>query len=185
MSMNPGEGDSWWYRTPSGEEFGPYSDEELQAYSIQGRIEPAGMVRSGNPGDTLGWRMAAEVLPALGGAMPGNEGSPPTTMPRPPRAGGEMAASNTSQLTYILLALLPFFFFALTGIHNLVVGRNGVGATQLILSLIGIYGFGCIGVFTAGLGWCVAGPIYLGLLIWVIVDVCTVRTDGAGRPFTS
>jgi len=32
-------------------------------------------------------------------------------------------------------------------------------------------------------GFCLSIPLWVALLIWVIVDATTVRTDGRGRPF--
>lgn len=69
--------------------------------------------------------------------------------------------SNQSRLVYILLAL----FLGGLGIHNFYVGRNGPGAAQLILTLIG-----CLIYVTL--------PV---VFIWVIIEIITVDRDGKGR----
>jgi TM2 domain-containing membrane protein YozV len=65
-----------------------------------------------------------------------------------------------SQMLYILLGIT----FGFLGIHNLYVGRRGEGITQLILFLLFF--------------WTIIIPV--GLMVWSVVEVCTVKTDGKG-----
>lgn len=61
---------------------------------------------------------------------------------------------------YIILGL----FFGMLGIHNFYVGRLGVGAAQLLITLI--------------LGWFVVGLIIT--FVWVLIDLISVTKDGKG-----
>lgn len=67
-----------------------------------------------------------------------------------------------SRLIYILLAI----FLGGLGIHNFYAGRMGSAVAQLLITLLS------------------CGILSLITLIWVIIDIITVRTDGEGRPFT-
>lgn len=91
-------------------------------------------------------------------------------------------ASSTSRLAFVLCALLPGFLLGLYGIHNLMAGYTSRGVVQLSLSVIFVWGMGCLGFFI-GVTFCVAIPVSTALLIWVIVEVCTVGVDAQGRPF--
>ena len=71
--------------------------------------------------------------------------------------------SDYSRGIYIILAL----FFGLLGIHNFYAGRIGVGACQCILFVT--------------LFWTVIVPVVL--LVWVIIELFAVTTDGKGRVF--
>jgi hypothetical protein len=170
---------SWWYRTPGGDLYGPYDAAQLRSFAIDGRIDGRGSIREGDHGD---WREPWEALSRLGMDSAGLSGVPPL-VPSPPKAGAGSGSADVSQTAYILLGLLPFLLASIGGIHNLVAGRTAAGVTQLLLSMIGIWGFGCVGAFTGGVGFCVSIPVWIALLVWVIIDVATVRTDRAGRPF--
>lgn len=180
---NPDPGaaaDSWWYRTPSGDLYGPYDADRLRAFAVDGRIDRRGSIREGDHGE---WCDPQETLARLGVELGGSPpGTPPLT-PSPPRVGTGDGAADVSLTAYILLALLPFLLASVAGVHNLVAGRTGAGITQLLMSLVGVWGFGCVGAFTGGVGFCLSIPLWVALLIWVIVDATTVRTDGRGRPF--
>jgi hypothetical protein len=171
----------WWYRTPAGDQYGPYDVDQLRRFAVEGRIDARGMLRQGESGD---WCDPEDVLALIGVELGGVAAAPPV-MRTPPVQTDAAGISSVSQTTYILLGLLPFLLVSIGGIHNLVAGRVGTGVTQLVLSLVGVWGFGCAGAFTGGLGFCVSLPLWVALLVWVIVDVATVRTDGSGRRFTS
>ena len=168
----------WWYRTSAGDLFGPYTLEELRRYAAEGRIEDNGSLRRGDDGD---WREPASVLRNAASGGVGDLGAPPIRRIPPSTNGAADGASPVSRTAYILLGLLPFLLASIGGIHNLVAGRTGAGIAQLLLCVIGIWGFGCIGLATNGLGWCLSVPAWFGLLVWTIVDVSTVTTDGTGR----
>ena len=122
-----GERADWWYRTSSGDLFGPYTTDELRRYAAEGRIEDAGWLRRGKNGD---WREPASVLRDAASGGVGDLGAPPTR--RVPPAAGDAAdgPSSISRTAYILLGLLPFLLASIGGIHNLVAGRTGAGVAQ-------------------------------------------------------
>lgn len=68
-----------------------------------------------------------------------------------------------SRGVYIILGL----FFGMLGIHNFYAGRFGVAVAQMLIVLI--------------LGWFVVGLVVT--FIWVLVDLFTVKRDGAGDAF--
>ncbi len=70
-----------------------------------------------------------------------------------------------SRLAYILLA----FFLGGLGIHNFYAGYTGKGIAQLLLVLL--------------TGWLVIPAI--AVLIWILVEICTVTKDAKGVPFVS
>lgn len=67
-----------------------------------------------------------------------------------------------SNLTYILLGV----FFGALGVHNFYAGYTGRAIAQLLISVLTLF----ILSFISG--------------IWAIIEVCTVRKDGKGIPFT-
>ncbi|MBR3694783.1 MAG: NINE protein [Akkermansia sp.] len=81
----------------------------------------------------------------------------PNVMPVVPTASNEK-----SRLAYIILAI----FFGTWGVHNFYAGYNGKGLTQLLMTL---------------LSCCILAPI---VLIWCIIDICTVNQDAKGTPFS-
>lgn len=164
----------WYYRAVDGTEFGPYTTAEVRRYAVEGRIVGEGSLRAA---DSDTWAPASGVLARLTGEPPA---VPPTA--RPSRMAG---ASNVSQIAYVLCGLLPGAILSIFGIHNLMAGYGGKGAVQLAMSLVLVWGMGCLGFLTAGATMCVAVFAWLGLLIWTIVEVCTVKTDAKGRPFAS
>ena len=72
--------------------------------------------------------------------------------------------SSKSRVTFILLG----FFLGGLGIHNFYAGYAGKGVAQLLLNLF--------------LFWTVIVP--LGILIWVLIEICTVDTDANGIRMT-
>ncbi|SFB50944.1 TM2 domain-containing protein [Delftia tsuruhatensis] len=80
----------------------------------------------------------------------------------PVQANPHIVKTAKSRGIYIILAL----FFGIFGVHNFYAGRLGRGAAQFVI--------------TATLGWFFVGLVVT--LIWAIVDMFTVTTDGAGDP---
>lgn len=74
------------------------------------------------------------------------------------------ACASKSRLIYIILAL----FLGALGIHNFYAGRIGCAVAQLLTSLI--------------LGWLFIPLIFI--LIWILIEICTVTRDGNGNNFT-
>ncbi|MCH2160938.1 MAG: DUF4339 domain-containing protein [Phycisphaerales bacterium] len=162
---------TWFYRAPNGEQFGPYTDFELRLYADQGRIVGQGHIRHRSSTD---WSPAFVVLQ--------EQRVSPRTM-NPPIAIGNISgglSSPTSRVAYILLALLPSVMISIFGVHNLAAGYTGRGIAQLLLSILGVYGLSCLG-FVLPPFFCVSVPLYIALLIWVIVESCTVQVDARGR----
>jgi len=71
---------------------------------------------------------------------------------------------------YIILGLL----FGGLGFHNFYAGYNEQGAAQLIFGIIA----GVISIFLPIFG----GLVALGVMIWAVVDICTVTEDATGTP---
>ncbi len=71
--------------------------------------------------------------------------------------------SSASRFVYIILAIC----LGTLGIHNFYAGRIARGIGQLLLTIF--------------IGWLIA-PL-LGIGFWVLIDICTVTSDGKGRPF--
>lgn len=86
------------------------------------------------------------------------------TMPQAPIGNQPASApvNRRNRVVYIMLGL----FLGCLGIHNFYAGRNGRGATQLLITVL----VGWIG------GWVVTG-------IWALIDISTVTTDGNGVEF--
>lgn len=84
----------------------------------------------------------------------------PTSPPRTGPAEPVIVKTARSRGVYIILGL----FFGLLGIHNFYAGRYGIGVAQLLIT--GILGWFVVGLFITA--------------IWVIVELFTVKEDGAG-----
>lgn len=69
-----------------------------------------------------------------------------------------------SRLAYIIIAI----FLGALGIHNFYAGRTSQGVIQLLATIL--------------TGWLVI-PL-LAVWIWVLVEICTVTTDGDGLMFS-
>jgi TM2 domain-containing membrane protein YozV len=66
-------------------------------------------------------------------------------------------------LAYILLGL----FLGALGIHNFYAGHSSAAVAQLLITILA--------------GWLVI-PLFI-VWIWIIVEICTVTSDGQGVPF--
>ena len=112
----------------------------------------------------------AQMMPQQ---MPVQQPMYPSTPIMPPPGGGMMGGQPyvppqaaygyepKERLIYILLGL----FLGSLGVHNFYAGYTGKAVAQLLITLLSL-GTGSIIVS-----------------IWVIVEVCTVRTDARGIPF--
>ena len=162
----------WFYRTVDGDEYGPYTQQELKLYASQGRVVDSGFLRREHEEN---WLPAGLIIQELGLQAP-RAMNPPLSLDGL-STGGD---SPTSRVAYVLLGLLPAVLLSFFGIHNLIAGYVGKGIAQLLMTVLGIYGMSCIGVaFPPTL--CIAAPLWVALMIWVIVEVCTVRVDAMGR----
>ena len=85
----------------------------------------------------------------------------PTPASAPQRGGGGgCAKAPTNHILYVVLGL----FFGCLGVHNFLAGYTRKAVVQLLIS------------FTV-IGLCVT-------TIWALVDICTVKEDADGVPFT-
>lgn len=76
-----------------------------------------------------------------------------------------------SRLAYIILAI----FLGGLGVHNFYAGRIMRAVAQLITNF-------CLFLISLiTLGFC--SFLYVGLLLWIIIDICTVSSDNKGIPF--
>ena len=89
----------------------------------------------------------------------------PTRLPFGAKASDapQIVKAAKSRGVYIILGL----FFGLLGIHNFYAGRLGAGVAQLLVTVIS--------------GWFVVGLLITG--IWVLIELFTVKVDGAGDAF--
>jgi TM2 domain-containing membrane protein YozV len=91
-----------------------------------------------------------------------------------PKCGSPIAGQGqTSRLVYILLAI----FLGLFGIHNFYAGRYGSGIAQLLINMVLMP---ILGLITLGIALAVIVPV---MMLWVLIEICVVTTDGKGRPF--
>ena len=75
----------------------------------------------------------------------------------------ELNRSDKSRVAYVFLGL----FLGFLGIHNFYIGKTRRGVSQLIVTVI----FGAI----------TGGCALFAVLIWAIVDICTISQDGDGK----
>ena len=76
-----------------------------------------------------------------------------------------------SRLAYILLAL----FLGGLGVHNFYAGFVGRGIAQILTNFV----LALISVITFGFG----AFLYVGLFIWIIIEICMVTKDSKGIDF--
>ncbi len=174
---------AWWYRSPSGEIYGPYDDVEFDRYAKEGRFDPAGGLRHGedpSPWESVDFVMSSQVTSSPSGTRPEttSQTTPPLERPVESAAG----ISSVSRVVFILTALLPGVVLSVFGIHNLIAGYTGKGVTQLVLSLVVVWGMGCVSILLPP-SICLSVVVWIGLLIWSIVEACTVTHDEKGRRF--
>ncbi len=105
----------------------------------------------------MAWRCVAQFTPPLNLLLHYYHEHCSSVPPVPP--------VPKSRLAYILLAL----FLGGFGIHNFYAGYTGKGVAQLVLTLLGF----------------VVGVTFLVVLVWVLIEICTVTKDAQGVPFGS
>ena len=174
---------TWWYRSPSGEIYGPYDDAEFDRYAGEGRFDPVGSLRHGedpSPWESVDSVMSSRGAPSSSGARA--EEAPKATPPLERPVESTTAVSSISRTAFILTALLPGVLLSIFGVHNLIAGYTGKGVTQLALSLVLVWGMGCVSVVLPP-SICLSAVVWIGLLIWTIVEACTVTHEQQGRRF--
>ena len=177
---------NWRYQDETGSEYGPYTREELERYAREGRVNPDGTV-AGPDGNWIAANDAGLEFPDQAENALGQ--NPPLSSEEAiakAKAAAEVQTGDRSphsRIAYILLGvLLPIGVICglgIAGINNLVVGRTGPGIAQLTLSIIAIICF-WIGMIV-GVTLCISFPLWIIVLVWSIIEVCTNQLDGQGR----
>ncbi len=169
---------NWIYKDDLGSEYGPYSREELERYAREGRVSHKGSIQDpeGNwssPEDA-GLELPPEQVPVQTRSHPATD---PMDANRESRM--QSNASPHQRTLYMLLGILLPFFISIAGVNNLIVGRTGTGVAQLGLSLITIICFliGTVLIFPI----CIALPLWLGVIIWSVIEAASNNLDGEGR----
>ena len=161
---------NWIYKDAAGSEYGPYSRDELERYAREGRVSRAGQIQDPD-GTWMPAHQAGLDLPADAPTAPTHPSTDPAAASRISRAGAQ--ASPHNRIAYILLGILLPLCPGIAGINNLIVGRTGPGVVQLLLSMLVI-------LSAIGIG-CLAIPLYLGVLLWSVIEAATNDRDGMGR----
>lgn len=170
---------TWIYRDDLGKDYGPYSREELERYAREGRVSHQGTVREGE-GPWLAPEAAGLDLPPVQDPPVGAAAHPALDSAEAVRrAKADIRTSPHQRVIYILLGVLLPFFGGIAGINNLIVGRTSNGVIQLTLGIVAILSGILGGIFFFPI--CLAIPLWLGVLVWSIVEACTNTLDGEGR----
>lgn len=167
--------EQYYYRNTAGQESGPYDAEECRRMMSVGLLEMNGMVRAVN---SESWQLVGSVFQSAVAESPPR--SPQTQRPAPASASGPDLQSGQAKCTrsvYILLAILPGLF-GLVGIHNIIAGYKERGIIQLALSVIN-GGVMVISLFL-WVTFCLAVPVYFGLLGWAVIEAVQVKADANG-----
>jgi len=141
----------------NGEQFGPYGLEELAGYVARGSFSISDLCWQDGWDD---WKPLSSIISR---PPPTPISQAPTYSPAPYYQGG-IPASNKSRVAYILLGL----FLGWLGIHNFFAVYYGKGIAQLLITLL--------------TGWLILPS--LAVIIWVLVEICTVTKDANGVPFS-
>ena len=72
--------------------------------------------------------------------------------------------TSKSRTAYVLLGL----FLGSLGIHNFYAGYTGRGVAQLLITLFGVW-------------FCIP---WVAVMVWVLVEVCSVTHDAQGNQFS-
>lgn len=150
-----------YFISRAGQQYGPYSLDEVQRYVASGNILVSDLARSEAmehwaPVSQVVGNIPTQPVPP----PPGQAQVPVYVQPQPqPPLYAQPAPPNykppKSRLAFILLGI----FLGGLGIHNFYAGYTGKGLAQLLIS-----------VLTCGVG-------SLVVWVWVIVELCTVDKD--------
>ncbi len=138
-----------WYLARNGQEqFGPYSDSQLQEYAMSGRIQPNDLLWKAGMADWLPAHAVAGITipPPMPPSFPAGNGGPPYQTAYNSTTSGNRVACG---ITGILIGSL--------GIHKFIIG-NTTPALIMLLVTICTLGIGGIPMGIIGL---VEGVIYL------------------------
>ncbi|MBS3734755.1 MAG: DUF4339 domain-containing protein [Phycisphaerae bacterium] len=117
-----------WYCVVNGQQYGPITREQLQAWILAGNVRPTDRVWSEHLGD---WTPASQVAELRPNVDPGATPPPP-----PPADGSEIA--NKKLVAGILAILLGTL-----GVHKFYLGYTTAGVIMLVVT-VATCGFGSI-----------------------------------------
>jgi hypothetical protein len=128
------------YRAEDGNEYGPYTAQEIRMYIAQRRIMSTGWIRLDEPlSNGLPYAEAIETYSLNPQVLPGHLALDiPATVRVDPKEIRPL--SKISHVSYCLIAILSGILLGFFGIHNLVAG-NTRGIVQLGLGVFGVWGF--------------------------------------------
>lgn len=170
---------NWIYRDEVGSEYGPYAREELERYAREGRVSAQGQIQDPE-GNWIPATNAGLEIPEVAGESAPIGATPALSSAEAVIASQAVAGKSPHpRIAYILLGILLPFCPGLAGINNLMVGRTSPGIAQLVVSVISIFA-NVIGVAT-GILLCLSLPIYIGVLLWSVIEAATNEIDGQGR----
>ncbi len=149
-----------YFISRAGQQYGPYSLDEVQRYVSSGNILVTDLARSEAMEQ---WTPVSEVVGNIPAAQPAPPPPGQTQVPVYQQQGQPLYAQPApanyqppkSRIAFILLGI----FLGHLGIHNLYAGYTGKGLAQLLITIL-TCGFGGIVTF-----------------IWAIIEVCTVDKD--------
>ncbi len=132
---------------------GPFTENQLRALWQSGKLNLKTMYAVEGQAE---WRPLADML----GILEPNS-SAPTQFPNKDE---QIVTVRKSRGVFIVLGLL----FGLVGFHNFYAGRHGIGALQLIITVL--------------LCWTFIVPMFVAL--WALVEIITVTQDANGVQMT-
>lgn len=143
-----------------GKSYGPYTVDELQRFSAEGRVTAISMLCAQ---DGSAWTPAYSVLGSAGGLPPGS--LPPIAPPPPTFGPPPVNPALKSRLAAGLFGVL----LGMLGIHNFYLGYNGRGIAQLLISILSCF-------------W-LAPVVWIWALIeGILIFTGSIATDASGFP---
>lgn len=142
------------YLNVDGQQKGPYTFSQLQSMWRNGAITSETLHFMDGYSD---WMPLDVIVPDLD--------PQPVRSTHPALARPVVITASKSRGIYVILAL---FLGGLFGIHNFYAGRFGVGAAQLLITIL--------------TGWLIL-PLLI-VAVWVIIECFAVTTDGRGNPLS-
>ncbi len=155
-----------YFISRTGQQYGPYSLEEVQRYLASGNILPADLARSEAMEQWVPVSQIVGNIPAQPAPPPPGYAQAPVYPQTQPVLYAQPMPPNyqppKSRIAFILLGI----FLGHLGIHNFYAGYTNRGLAQLLITLL-----------TCGFGALVT-------CIWAIIEVCTVDKDSKNVYFT-
>lgn len=92
----------WYCKTPTNEEFGPFTSDELKKFGAEGRISPSMMVRKGAAGK---WIPASKVK----GLLDARPQPPPRILPLTPDSSQAKQSRKSPSLLLVVFLIASLF----------------------------------------------------------------------------